>query len=234
MQTPTQILAQATSLLRANLSLLAFILLMLVFRSAFADWMVVPTASMNPTIIEGDRVLVDKHVFGVRVPFTTVRLTEGDQPQRGDIVVFASPNSDMTLIKRVIGLPGDVVEMRDEHLLINHVELSYLPPAQNDGQDLMRQSQQETHVLAHEALPGRTHDVMVLPGRQALRNFGPTVVPAGHYFMMGDNRDNSEDSRFIGSIARDQIVGRASRVVLSLNPEHFYLPRGDRLMKPLS
>ena len=227
-------LSNFKALLRANLSLIGFIVLMLVFRSAFADWMVVASASMNPTIIEGDRVLVDKHVFGLRVPFTTVRLTQGEEPMRGDIVVFASPKSGITLIKRVIGLPGDIIEMRDEHLFINHVEVAYLPPAAGDGRDLMQKSQSEEHFLAHEALPGRTHDVMVLPDRQAMRDFGPMVVSPGHYFMMGDNRDNSEDSRFIGSVARDLIVGRASRVVVSLNPEHFYLPREDRLLKPLS
>src|SRR2546430_2590910 len=84
---------------------LLFLLLMLGFRSAWADWITVPTGSMNPTILEGDRLLVDKHVFGLRIPFTLVRLTAGEDPARGDIVVFDSPSDGKSLVKRVIALP---------------------------------------------------------------------------------------------------------------------------------
>src|SRR3954447_22152845 len=98
-------------LLAANKSLLIFLGLMLVFRSAVADWMYVPSGSMNPTIVEGDRILVDKSAYGWRVPFTTVKLTQGDDPQRGDIVIFDSPEDGTTLVKRVIGLPGETVKM---------------------------------------------------------------------------------------------------------------------------
>ncbi len=95
---------------------------MMVFRSAFADWMLVPTGSMNPTIVEGDRILVNKMAYGLRVPFTTQRLTEGSDPQRGDIAIFPSPEDGVVLVKRVVGLPGDTIQMRDERLLINGVE----------------------------------------------------------------------------------------------------------------
>src|SRR5687768_12346647 len=88
---------------------LLFLLLMLMFRSAWADWMTVPTGSMNPTILEGDRILVDKHVFGWRLPWTLARLTGGRDPQRGEIVVFDSPADGTSLVKRVIGVPGDVI-----------------------------------------------------------------------------------------------------------------------------
>src|SRR5215469_10542316 len=106
-------------LLAANKSLLIFLGLMLVFRSAVADWMYVPSGSMNPTIVEGDRILVDKAAYGWRIPFTTIRMTRGADPQRGDIAIFPSPEDGTVLVKRVVGLPGDTIEMRDEQLLIN-------------------------------------------------------------------------------------------------------------------
>lgn len=85
---------------------LLFLGLMLCFRSAWADWVTVPTGSMNPTVLEGDRLLIDKHVFGLRIPFTLTHLTTGDNPARGDIVVFDSPADGISLVKRVAGLPG--------------------------------------------------------------------------------------------------------------------------------
>ena len=219
--------------LRANWSVIAFIALMLMFRSAFADWMVVPSGSMNPTIVEGDRVLVNKVVFGLRVPFTTVHLTAGENPARGDIVVFDSPKSGITLIKRVIGLPGDVIEMRNERVFVNHQPFDYAAIAVSSDADMLQASRAERHQMATELLPGRKHAVMALPDRAAMRDFAPLVVPPGQYFMMGDNRDNSDDSRFIGSVPRRLIVGRASEVLVSLNPEHDWLPRSHRFLKPL-
>ena len=106
-----------------NLAL--FLGMMFVFRSAWADWMVVPTGSMNPTIVEGDRVLVDKHAFGLRVPFTRTRLTDGEDPARGDIVVFDSPADGKTLIKRVAAVPGDTIALDHERLIVNGVLARY-------------------------------------------------------------------------------------------------------------
>jgi signal peptidase I len=188
---------------------------------------------MNPTIVEGDRVLVNKIAFGLRVPFTTLHVTDGDAPKRGDIVVFDSPVTGVTLIKRVIGLPGDVLEMNDEQLYLNHRPVSYAKLQSGYDHDFLAAAKNEKHFALDETLPGHPHAIMILPMRGAMRNFGPIVVPANSYFMMGDNRDNSEDSRFIGTIARDAIVGRASRVVVSLDPEHAYLPRSDRTLLPL-
>src|SRR5271170_4889031 len=94
----------------------AFIVLMLVFRSALADWNSVPTGSMKPTILEGDRIFVNKLAYDLKVPFTTWHLAEWANPKRGDIVVFYSPEDGTRLVKRVVGLPGDVVELRNEQL----------------------------------------------------------------------------------------------------------------------
>jgi len=204
-----------------------FIVLMLCFRSAWADWVTVPTGSMNPTIIEGDRVLVDKHVFGLRIPFTRVHLTRGEDPARGDIVVFDSPADGTSLVKRVIGVPGDVVELEDEHLTVNGHTARYT-------RELLTATAAHHPLLMRESGLGRPHDVLLLPDRAAPRSAGPYVVPEDMYFMMGDNRDNSADSRYFGFVPRRDIIGRATRVVVSLDPERHYVPRADRFLTPLS
>jgi signal peptidase I len=212
----------------------AFLLLMLTFRSAWADWMQVPTGSMNPTIIEGDRILVDKHAFGLRVPFTLARLTHGDSPRRGEIVVFDSPADGTTLVKRVVAEPGDTVELRGERLIVNGEPSVYAPgdPARLDA--LLSTTAAIGPQVWRErgALPA--HDILLLPRVDAMRSFGPLTVPAGSYFMMGDNRDNSADSRTFGFVPRGLIYGRATKVVASFNPEHLHLPRADRWWRPLS
>jgi signal peptidase I len=224
---------QVMRALAANKSLLIFFGLMLVFRSAVADWMYVPSGSMNPTIVEGDRILVDKAAYGVRIPFTTIRLTHGEDPQRGDIVIFPSPEDGMTLVKRVIGLPGDTVELRDERLLINGVATSYAPTQAEADTQLPAATRGQAHEYFTENLGERPHPIMLMPARPTLRSFGPVTVPEGQYLMLGDNRDNSKDSRFIGFVPRDSIVGRAHRVLYSLDSERWYKPRGDRLFSTL-
>lgn len=221
------------SLLAEYKSLLIFFGLMLVFRSACADWMNVPTGSMNPTIIEGDRIVVDKDAYGLRIPFTTIRLTHGADPQRGDIVIFDSKSEGMTLVKRVVGLPGDTIEMRNEQLLINGTAIAYAPAHPPADADLPHATQGLDHEYLTEHLTGQSHTIMLLPRRQAARTFGPVRVPAGEYLVLGDSRDNSKDSRYIGFVPRDAIVGRAFAVAWSLDSEHWFRPRGDRLFKAL-
>ncbi len=98
---------------------------------------------------------------------------------------------------------------------------------------MLAAARQMDHQFAEEMLPAKPHAIMVLPERIAMRDFGPVVVAPDHYFVMGDSRDNSEDSRYIGTIPREVIVGRASRIVVSLDPEHYHLPRAGRLFKSL-
>lgn len=220
-------------LLAANKSLLIFFGLMLVFRSAVADWMMVPSGSMNPTIVEGDRILVDKAAYGWRVPFTTIRLTQGDDPQRGDIAIFPSPEDGTTLVKRVIGLPGDTVELRDEQLLINGAATNYAPVEHAADGELPAATRNTDHRYFTERLADRPHAIMLLTTRAVPRSFGPVHVPDGQYLVLGDSRDNSKDSRYIGFVPRDSFVGRAHRVLYSLDAEHWYRPRGDRLLTAL-
>src|SRR5579862_3333345 len=127
-----------------------FLLLMLGFRSSWADWVIVPTGSMNPTIVEGDRLLVDKHVFGIRIPFSTVRVTSGVNPSRGDIVVFDSPANGQSLVKRVAAIPGDTVELDGETLVINGRPALYGPGDLGPLRDLLQTTIAQAPILLTE------------------------------------------------------------------------------------
>jgi signal peptidase I len=201
-------------------------------RSSLADWNDVPTGSMKPTILEGDRVYVNKLAYDLKIPFTTVHLAEWDNPHRGEIVVFYSPHDGQRLVKRVIGLPGDTIELRDNTLLLNGEAINYGPVKAESLRDVSP-SDTETLRFAAEELPNHTHPVATWPEVAAKRNFGPVTVPEGKYFMMGDNRDNSFDSRYFGFVERKRILGQATAVVISLDREHHWKPRGDRLFSKL-
>jgi len=212
--------------------LLITILVLCAFRSAVADWNDVPTGSMKPTIMEGDRVFVNKLAYDLKVPFTTWHLAQWDNPKRGDIVVFFSPADGKRLVKRVIGLPGDRVELRNNQLLVNDTPVSYEPLPQNIVSELPA-AEQPQHQYAREDLSTHPHPVMATPALPARRSFEPVVVPENQYFMMGDNRDNSFDSRYFGTVKRSQIVGRATAVVISLDHDHHYQPRWHRFFASL-
>jgi signal peptidase I len=200
-------------------------------RSAVADWNWVPTGSMKPTILEGDLVFVNKLAYDLKVPFTCWHLAEWDNPSRGDIVVFFSPKDGTRLVKRVIAGPGDTIEMHDNVLFINGRKLDYEPSASHhfDG-EIYEDSQP---IVARERNQDDAHWVMALPSRAAMRSFPLLTVPSGKYFVMGDSRDNSFDSRYFGVVDRKQIVGRANRVLLSLDKNHFYVPRLKRFLSAL-
>jgi signal peptidase I len=212
---------------------LLFLLLMLMFRSAWADWMTVPTGSMNPTIIEGDRIVVDKHVFGLRLPWTLVRVTEGRDPQRGEIVVFDSPVDGTSLVKRVTGIPGDVVELDERGLRINGEYANYSPGDASLVATLLAETQAREPTVHREGGVLPEHDVLRMPYPSPHEFFGPLVVPEDMYFMLGDNRDNSADSRYIGFVPRRNIVGLTNRVAISFNPDNYYLPRNGRYLERL-
>jgi signal peptidase I len=213
---------------------LLFVLLMLGFRSAWADWVTVPSGSMNPTILEGDYLLVDKHVFGLRVPFTLIALTSGRDPARGDIVVFDSPADGKSLVKRVVGVPGDVVTLVGETLVVNGYRARYSREDARRLRGMLASTVAQEPVVLREAGLAGPHEVMILPARVSRSIAGPFRVPDGMYFMMGDNRDNSADSRYFGFVPRRDIVGRAVGVIVSLNPDRHYGPRSGRFLIPLT
>lgn len=206
------------------------------FRSSVADWNDVPTGSMRPTILEGDRIFVNKLAYDLKVPYTTVHLASWSNPHRGDVVVFFSPADGVRLVKRVIAVPGDTVSMERGMLIINGQRAQYQPlDAAIAGQ--VEESQHPGFKLDWENLNGQKHPVIFMPPFLGMdprsRHFDPIKVPEGKYFVMGDNRDNSRDSRFIGMIDRESIVGRASAVVTSLDSLNHYAPRWSRFFKAL-
>jgi signal peptidase I len=212
--------------------LLIMVLVLCSLRSAVADWNDVPTGSMKPTIMEGDRIFVNKLSYDLKVPFTTWHLAQWDNPKRGDIVVFYSPADGVRLVKRVVGLPGDRIELANNDLTINGEPVQYesLPPTTVAELPVAEQPQ---HQYATEELAAHPHPVMATPALPAKRSFGPITVPESKYFMMGDNRDNSFDSRFFSCVDRSQILGRATSVVISLDRGRHYQPRWHRFFTAL-
>ncbi len=212
-------------------SVLVIIIVITSFRSAVADWNDVPTGSMKPTILEGDRILVNKLAYDLKLPYTTWRLMRWGDPDRGDIIVLFSPDDGKRLVKRVVGLPGDSVAVLDGTLVVNGHPLRYSPlePGMVTGLEL----EEQLPILATEQLGDAHHAVMISPRSPWHASFAPFAVPPKTYFVMGDNRDNSLDSRHFGPVSRDQIVGRATTVAASVNPDHRYLPRWKRFLKTL-
>jgi signal peptidase I len=210
-----------------NKGLLFFLFGMVVVRSAIADWYGVPSSSMYPTLMIGDRIISDRLAYDVKIPFTDVIVKHIADPQRGDIVTFTSPEDGMRLVKRVIGLPGDVVEMHNEQLVINGVTASY-DAALGDNATRIAPNYDGEQIVLNEQIFGQQRPIIVAPGRPAMRSFGPVTVPQGEYLMLGDNRDNSKDSRYIGLVKRELLTGRVKRVVFSLDTDRYYLPRIER------
>lgn len=211
------------------------VLIVATFRSAVADWNDVPSQSMEPTILVGDRIFVNKLAYDLKVPFTSWHLAEWGGPERGDIVVFFSPLDGQRLVKRVVGLPGDEIALTDNHLFINGQPVNYAPLTSSssggaiDTGDL---TDPAPWAFAVESL-GDQHSVMVQPRRRANRTFAPIKVPNGQYFMLGDNRDNSGDSRVFGLVPRGRIMGKAIGLAFSLDTHDGYAPRWKRFFRGL-
>jgi signal peptidase I len=214
-----------TRFLVRNRGFITFLLCMIMFRSAVADWNVVPTGSMQPTIEIGDRILVDKLAYDIRLPLTHLSLLHLADPQRGDIVVLDSHAARERLVKRVIGLPGDQVAMRNNLLFINGHAASYSATVRKGIHD-DRRNPAHYEIERYGAMRHAIRLSDAWPGPAS--SFGPVTVPAGQYLLLGDDRDNSMDSRYFGFFPRSEIVGRTRHVVASLDPDHHYLPRKDR------
>jgi signal peptidase I len=216
--------------INANKGFILLMLGMVVVRSALADWYVVPSSSMYPNLLEGDRVICNRLAYDIKLPFTDVILKKVADPQRGDVVTFSSPENGVRLVKRLIAVPGDVVEMQGELLIINGVKASYRPMEANNRDHLTPERENPGQQLVfQETLGQRQSNIIVMPERQAMRSFAPITVPPDSYMMLGDNRDNSKDSRYIGLVKRELLTGRVQHVLFSLNGDHYYLPRLDRL-----
>jgi signal peptidase I len=217
--------------IRENRGFIVFILLFGIFRTAIADWNPIPSGSMRPNLLEGDVVLVNRIAYDLKFPLTDVVLARLGDPRRGDIVTFTSPADGKRLIKRLVALPGDVVEMRNKQLIINGVQADYKlldTSSEPMGKDT-------TLPVLHltEKLGGEQRSIQWLPDLSQASSFGPVAVPAGQYLMLGDNRDNSADSRYIGFVPRTALIARAERILVSAAIQDNWMPRAERFGKSL-
>ncbi|MBF13176.1 MAG: signal peptidase I [Legionellales bacterium] len=207
------------------------------FVSTFVLWLLisffvhpyrVPTGSLQPTIDPGDMLIAKKWSYGIRMPLSNHLIWSWNgQPKRGDIAIFSDPSTDSyrTLVKRVIGLPGDKISYIDKQLTINDqpVEVNSLGIEYNFD----HAGQLETVIRKVESLPNKTHEIFVKPSAND-KQVIDLVVPDGHYFMMGDNRDASSDSRYFGPVPFDKIGGQAWLIWMSIDPYSWKI-RWDRI-----
>lgn len=202
-------------------------LVIFVFRGFFYSWFTIPSNSMQPTLTVGDFVLVDRRQYGFRVPVFNFRLSEGETPERGDIIVFHHPQSDIVYIKRIVAGPGDGIMLNaNGEVAVNGVKL---PVAEKgayryDSADAFRYEEQIPGEGGYDILHTRARGRggVVSPSGNAycsLRDGGLSLrcsVPTDRYFVLGDNRDHSSDSRFWGFVPRDNIIGPALNVMINL------------------
>ena len=216
--------------LRDNRWFIAFVLVFGVFRTAVADWNPIPSASMHPTLLEGDVVFVNRLAFDLKVPLTDIVLARTGDPKRGDVVTFFSTEDGTRLIKRVIGLPGETIEMRGKRLFVDGAPADYATLGL-EPEPLAPRGVQALHV--EEQTGDNRHEIQWLVNHGLRDDFGPIVVPAGQYLMLGDNRDNSLDSRFFGLVPREKLIGRAVRILVSADYKDTWALRFDRFGKSL-
>jgi len=205
-------------------SLLPILLLVLVVRTAVAEPFRIPSGSMMPTLEVGDFIMVTKFSYDIRLPGSNTLIASLGEPERGDVVVFRPPWAPgENWIKRVVGLPGDEVVVRDNDIWINGESVRAQPigpyqgdPADDEDAELLRYG---ASVLS-EQLGNVGHEIIRMPLRHAApdvpNDLNPGTVPAGCYFVMGDNRDDSEDSRYHGCVPEENLVGKAAFIWLSL------------------
>ena len=191
------------------------LLIVLILRSFLVEPFQIPTGSMIPTLEVGDFILVNKYAYGVRLPVIGTKIMDVEDPKRGEVMVFIPPHEDKYYIKRVIGLPGDSVRYEDKHLYINGELID---------KDYVRDIEVETGIgplsgtLYTETLGDVAHAVQHIDAVGQRRARTTWVIPNGHYFMMGDNRDNSADSREWGTVSEENIVGKAIAVWMHKDP----------------
>ncbi len=194
-------MSRVQAFLKKNKGTLLVLLLMLVVRSTFANQYLVPTGSMIPTIAIGDRIYANRVAYDLKLPFSNIVLKALGEPSRGDVVVFESPKEKgLVLVKRLIALPGDHLRIRNGFVELNGKRLDNF-----DG----------SHLEYQEFLEGHSYKI-----QREEKGTGEDIefsVPPGHYFMMGDNRDHSADGRYFGFVERSLLIGRADRVLFSMD-----------------
>ncbi|NDH08555.1 MAG: signal peptidase I [Gammaproteobacteria bacterium] len=206
-------------------SFFPILLIVLLLRSFLVEPFRIPSSSLEPTLLVGDFVVVNKFIYGIRLPIIEKKVIAVKEPKRGDIVVFRwPPNPQFDFIKRVIGLPGDTISYQKKQLYINGeaVNLNAAP---------ITFDKKNTNVYEYiEALPGVSHHIFQKSDTAAF-DFS-IKVPKDHYFVMGDNRDNSADSRFWGFVPESYLRGQAFGIWMSWDGEH-YKVRFNRIAKAI-
>ena len=212
-----------------SVSFFPVILIVFLLRSFLVEPFKIPSSSMVPTLLVGDFILVNKYTYGIRLPVANRKLVELGSPERGDVMVFRFPEDpSLDYIKRVVAVPGDRLEYRNERLSINGTPV---PTRQIDDylskerMQFSRRYVETVNGVEHEILLDEDSPPSMMPGRafpfagncNYNTNGLACTVPPGHYFVMGDNRDNSSDSRVWGFVPDDNIVGKAFFIWLNLN-----------------
>ena len=191
-------------------------LIVLLLRSFLVEPFRIPSGSMMPTLLVGDFILVNKYTYGIRLPVVDIKIIEIGSPKRGDIVVFRYPEDPTTpFIKRIIGLPGDHVVYNKKRLYINgkQVPIKPLGTYTGDGSGVMMTGAR----WFKEVLEDANHDILLAPNRGSLD--ANLIVPQGNYFVMGDNRDNSKDSRYWGTVPDENLIGKAFMIWMTWDPK---------------
>ena len=193
------------------------VFIVLILRSFLAEPFRIPSASMMPTLLIGDFILVNKYTYGIRLPVFNNKIIEMNKPERGDIVVFRYPKDPtVDYIKRVIGLPGDKITYDNKKLYVNDKPIDYQSlgfyQGVGQGSDMTGSEQ------LLENLTGIKHNILVRHDADSAE--GTYIVPENHYFVMGDNRDNSNDSRYWGTVPEDNLVGKAFFIWMSWDLEN--------------
>ncbi len=209
--------AARNTLVEYSQSFFPVLLFVLIIRSFVFEPFRIPSGSMMPTLLQGDFIFVKKYSYGLRLPVSETKFLDTGEPERGDVVVFRLPtDTSINYIKRVVGLPGDEIVYERHRLTINGevIELEQAADATREVPKFVEQ------------LGERQHDILITNPGYSLKD-GTYRVPEGHYFVMGDNRDNSRDSRFIGAIPETHLVGEAVRIWMHLDGLSW--PRWDRV-----
>ena len=191
------------------------LLFVLTLRSFLFEPYQVPTGSMIPTIKIGDFILVNKFAYGLRLPVLGTKILDVGEPQRGEIMVFIPPHVNQYFIKRVIGLPGDTIRYENQRLSVNG---ELVPEEFVSAVSVDTGIGPLDGVLNSATYNGVTHAAQHIPGVNSSRGRSSWIVPAGHYFMIGDNRENSADSRVWGAVPEENIVGKAIAIWLHKDP----------------
>ncbi|MEE9343016.1 MAG: signal peptidase I [Gammaproteobacteria bacterium] len=204
-----QMLSKEPVIVEYAKSFFPVILAVLVLRSFLVEPFRIPSGSMMPTLLAGDFILVNKFAYGIRLPVINKKIINIDDPETGDVAVFRYPKDPgVDYIKRIIGLPGDRIQYRNKVLTVNGKQVAQIPAGTYIGEGSAMSMSGAS--VREEMLGNVNHQVLVIPKRGG--KGADLTVPEGHYFVMGDNRDNSNDSRYWGTVPDENLVGKAFMV----------------------